>query len=95
MYIRVVRGQTQPGRADELAERWREFVLPRLQGAPGLVHAYFGVNREADTTVGVSVWDRPPDEAAMDRVVEEFRSRIGDLVPNPPTVEGYEVAVEA
>ena len=95
MHIRVIRGQTQPGRADELAEQWREFVLPRLQGAPGLVHAYFGVNREANMTVGVSVWERPPDEAAMDRMVEEFRSRVGDLVPGPPTVEGYEVAVEA
>ena len=94
MYIRVVRGKTRPGRADELAAQWREFVLPRLQQAPGLVHAYFGVDRGADTTVGVSVWERPPDEAAMNRVVEEFRSRVGELVPEPPTVEGYEVAVD-
>ncbi len=46
-------------------------------------------------TVGVSVWERPPDEAAMNRMVEEFRAGVGDLVPEPPTVEGYEVAVEA
>ena len=94
MYIRVVRGHTQPGRADELAERWREFVLPRLQGAPGLRHAYFGVNREANATVGVSVWESPPDEATMNRTVEEFRARVGDLVAGAPTVETYEVLVD-
>ena len=60
MHIRVVRGQSQPGRAREVAEQWREFVLPRLQAAPGLRHAYFGVDPEANMTVGVSVWESPP-----------------------------------
>ena len=94
MHIRVVRGQAQPGRAEEVAERWREFVLPRLQGAPGLRHAYFGVDREANITVGVSVWESPPDEAAMDRNVEEFRAHVGELVAGAPTVEQYEVVVD-
>lgn len=95
MHIRVVRGQAQPGRAEELAERWREFVLPRLQGAPGFRHVYFGIDREADTTVGVTVWESPPDEATMNRNVEEFRARVGDLVAGPPTAEQYEVVVDA
>ena len=30
----------------------------------------------------------------MNRVVEEFRLRVGDLVTGPPTVGGDEVAVE-
>ena len=94
MHIRVIRGQTQPGRAEELAARWREIVLPRLQQARGLRHAYFGVDREANRTVGVSLWETPPDEAAMNRTVEEFRARAGDLIAGAPTVEMYEVAVE-
>ena len=94
MHIRVVRGQTQPGQAEELARRWQEFVLPRLQSAPGLIHAYFGVNREANATVGVSVWESPPDEATMNRTVEEFRARVGDIVAGAPTVEGYEVVAD-
>ena len=77
-----------------MAERWREFVLPRLQAAPGLRHAYFGVDREADRTTGVSVWESPPDEAAMNRTVEEFRAHVGDLVAGAPTVEQYEVVVD-
>ena len=64
MYARVIRGQTQPGRAEELAERWRELVLPRLQAAPRLRDTHFGVDRGADRTIGVTVWENPPDEAA-------------------------------
>ena len=94
MHIRVVRGQAQPGRAREVAEQWREFVLPRLRAALGLRHAYFGVDPAADTTVGVSVWESSPDEAAMNRNVEEFRARVGELIAGPPTVEQYEVVVD-
>lgn len=91
MYMRVIRGQTQPGQAEELAKRWQEFVLPRLQGAPGLKHAYHGIDREANTTCGVTVWDSRPDEAMMNRNLEEFRARISDILAGPPQVEEYEV----
>ena len=30
----------------------------------------------------------------MNRNVEEFRARVGDLVTGPPTVEQYEVVVD-
>ena len=95
MYMRVVRGQTRPGQAEELSRRWREFVLPRLQGAPGFRHVHFGVDREADATIWVSVWESRPDEADMDRMLEEFRAQVGDLVAGAPTVEEYEVVVDA
>ncbi len=94
MHIRVIRGQTQPGQAEALSQQWQEFVLPRMQGAPGLRHAYFGINREANMTIGISLWESRPDEATLNPLVEEFRTHVGDLIAGQPTIEQYEVVVE-
>ncbi len=95
MYIRIVRGPTQPGQADALAQQWQQLVLPRMQQAPGLRQAYFAVNRETNMSVGVSVWESRPDEATLTPLVEEFRTQVGELITGQPTIEQYEVVVEA
>ncbi len=91
MYMRIIHGQTQPGQAEELARRWEEFVLPRLKDAPGLQHAYHGVDQAANTTCGVTVWDSRPDEEMMNRNLEDFRARVSDILAGPPQVEEYDV----
>ena len=95
MYVRIIRGQTQPGQADALAQQWQQFVLPRMQRASGLRQAYFAVNREANMSVGVSLWESRPDEATLNPLVEEFRAQAGELVAGQPTIEQYEVVVES
>lgn len=91
MYIRVVRAQTQPGQVEELAQRWKAFLGPRFGSLPGFRHAYFGANREANTTVAVSVWDQRPDPATLEPVVEEFRAHVTDISAGTPVFEEYEM----
>ncbi len=95
VYIRIIKGQTKPGQSDELARRWEGFIAGRLAGMPGFHHAHFGVDRAANTTAAVSVWDELPDEATTECLMGEFRSQIADIVSGPPTIENYEVLAEA
>ena len=93
MYIRLVRGQPQPGQLDELARRWKEHVGARFGSLPGFRHAYFVGDREVNRVVGISVWERHPG-AALDEVMTQFRQQAQDLVAGPPTIEDYEVLAE-
>ena len=94
MYVRIVRGQPQPGQADEAARRWREHLAPRLRSIPGFRAAYFIGDREANKVGGVSIWDDKPGEA-VDRSMREFRQQVQDITVGPPTMEDYEVLAEA
>jgi hypothetical protein len=66
-----------------------------MQQATGLRHAYFGINREANLSVGVSLWESRPDEATLNPLVEAFRTQAGELIAGQPTIEQYEVVVES
>jgi heme-degrading monooxygenase HmoA len=94
MYVRIVRGQPQPGQAEELARRWKEYVAPRLGSAPGFRHAYLAVERESNRIAGVSIWDAKPGEA-VDQAMREFRQQVQDITGGPPVIEDYEVLAEA
>jgi heme-degrading monooxygenase HmoA len=93
MYIRIVRGQPQPGQVDEVARRWKEHLGPRLGSIPGFRHAYFSGDREANRITTVSVWDDKPGEA-VDQAMREFRQRVQDISVGPPTIEDNEVLAE-
>jgi heme-degrading monooxygenase HmoA len=90
MHVRIVRAQTQPGQAEELARRWKEHIAPQLNGAAGFRTVHLAVDRAANRVVGVSVWDAKPD-AAMDQAVREFGQTIQDILTGPPVIEDYEV----
>jgi len=92
VYIRIIRGQAQPGQVEELARRWRDFFLPRREQA-GVRHAYFAGDRATNTTVAVSIWDERPD-AAMTAGWSDFLSEAADLSAGETTVEEYEVLAD-
>ncbi len=94
MYIRIIKGQTQPGQVDELAKRWRALIGPRLQEISGFRHAYFSGDRAKNTVAAVSVWDSRPDDAVMSRNIQDFLSQVADIVASQPVVEDYEVLEE-
>jgi len=94
MYLRIISGQVQPGKADELAARWKEYFGTRLPNVPGLLHTYFSVDRATDTIVSVSIWDREPEQARMQPLIDDFISQVSNLVSVPPQVAGYEVLAE-
>ena len=95
MYIRIVRAQTGPGQAEELATRWEGFIGARMRGMAGFRHAHFGADRAANTTVAISVWDDRPDAAALEPMVRAFREQVADLSAGAPVIEEYEVLAEA
>ena len=93
MYIRIVRGQPQPGQVDEVARRWKEHLGSRLGTIPGFRHAYFLGDREANRVAGISIWESKPG-AALDEAMGQFRQRVQDITAGPPTMEDYEVLAE-
>ena len=95
MYIRTIRGQPLPGQAEVFARRWQAFAPERLRQMPGFRHAYIAVDRERNAGVVVTLWDERPDAAATERMIQEFRPQIRDLVVGEPTIEEFEVLAEA
>jgi len=95
MYMRIVRAAPNEGQADELARRWEGFVLPQMRQQSGFRHAYFSIDRSANRTAVVSLWDTLPDEAGLAAMVEAFRAQVADIVSGPPEIVDYEVVIEA
>ncbi len=94
MYLRIIRGQVQPGQMDEFARRWQEFAGANLKSIPGFRHAYFAGNRDTNRVTGVTVWDTPPDPARAREAMQQMAERARDIIASPPEPEDYEVLVE-
>ncbi|HKG26526.1 MAG TPA: hypothetical protein VKB09_12820 [Thermomicrobiales bacterium] len=94
MYVRIVRGQPQPGQVEEAARRWQEHHASRLRGLPGFRAAYFIGDRVANTVGAVTIWDEKPG-VALDQAEREFRQRVQDITLGPPTIEVFEVLAVA
>jgi hypothetical protein len=93
MHLRIVRGSVKPGQLDAFVARWREGIGSQLPSVPGFQHGHFAGDREANTVVGVTLWETPPG-AAMDQRIQEFAAQAGNLLAGPPQIEDYEVLVE-
>lgn len=94
MYIRIVRGQPQPGQVEEVAKRWQEHLAPRLREIPGFRAGYLIGEPQGTAAIGVTIWDDKPGEA-LTQAMGEFRQRIQDIASGPPSIEDYEVLAEA
>ena len=92
--VRVVRAQTKPGQAEELARRWEAFFGTRSPRPAEFRGARLLIDVAGDRTMGVTDWDGDPDAAVVEATMREFGAKVADLVTGPPTVERYEVAAE-
>ena len=92
--VRVVRAQTKPGQAAELARRWDAFFGARSPRPPGFRGARLLVDAAGDRTMALTEWDGEPDAALVEATMREFGATVAELVAGPPAVERYEVAVE-
>jgi heme-degrading monooxygenase HmoA len=92
--MRVVRAQTKPGQAEELARRWEAYFGARSPRPPGLRGARLLVDAAGDRTMALTEWDGEPDAALVEATMREFGAKVAELVTGPATVERYEVAVE-
>jgi hypothetical protein len=73
MYLRTIRGSTQPSRADEFARDWEASLVLRIGQVLGRRRIYLGVDHATDTVLSVAVWDAPPDEVLLARSMQEFQ----------------------
>jgi heme-degrading monooxygenase HmoA len=94
MYIRIVRGQAQPGQVEELARRWQAFWGAQMPQVPGFRHAHFAAGREANAIVSISVWDSRPDHATMEPLMQQFQGQVTDVSAGPPAIEEYETLAD-
>jgi len=92
--VRVVRAQTRPGQAAELARRWTAFFGPRSPRPPGFRGARLLVDAAGDRTMALTEWDGEPDAEMVEATMREFGATVADLVTGPPMVERYEVATD-
>jgi heme-degrading monooxygenase HmoA len=91
MYIFAVRAKVQPGKAEEFAQKWKDFYGSLARDLPGFQQAYYAADRATDTTLAVWVWSARPDEAQLRQAMQEFSAQIRDLTAGPPSPEWYEV----
>jgi hypothetical protein len=92
--IRIIKGQTQPGKVDELAKRWKEFFGPLAKDNRELRHAYLAGDLDGNTALAVTVWEKRPDDATLEHITEQGRERVSDISAGPPTIDLYEVVAE-
>ena len=94
MYIRIVRGQSQPGQVEELARRWQAYWGSQMPNVPGFRHAHIVAGSEANTTIAISVWDQRPDQAIMEPLMQAFQAQLTDISAGPPVVKEYETLAD-
>lgn len=91
MWLFVVRGASQPGTADEFAQKWHDVYSVRFPEMPEFERAYFSAEHETNTWLAVAVWSARPDETRLRQAIQELGAQIGPLLAGPPSAEWLEV----
>jgi hypothetical protein len=65
MYLSIVRGKVQPGKAEEFAQKWKDFYGSRLREMPEFQQGYYAADRATDSELGGGAMER---EARRDTV---------------------------
>lgn len=94
MYLRIVRWQMLPGKADELERRWNAEFGSAIHQPGALQQLYMGSDPEKNTVAVVSLWESPPDVTQLDRWTDMFATQLADIISGVPTMENFEVMQE-
>lgn len=79
MYVYAVRGNVPHGKAEEFAQKWRDFYGPRAREMPEFQRTYFSADRATNTVLVVWLMSKKPDEAQERQALQECTSQISDL----------------
>jgi hypothetical protein len=97
MLLQIASFEEDGDALEEGVRHVREEVVPSIEGAEGLIAAYWAVDRENGGRVSVMVWEGPEAAAAaMPAVVASIKSRreaAGRTTPqaSPASTARYEV----
>lgn len=82
--------------AEVPADVVREHLLGTLKGVPGFGRAYFCLDRPSGRGLSVTVWETEEALRASERAIANLaRAAPGIRIPNPVSVETFEVVYEA
>jgi len=96
MHARVNRIEAPPEQIDEAARRFKETIVPMLQGLDGFRGCVTLADRSTGTNIAISYWE---SEEAMRASEEAVRQPRADAVAAAqataePIIERYEVMVQ-
>lgn len=95
MHIRTVSNQIKPGKIDDFASAWKQYILPRLEEIAGFKGAYLTCDRGNNKIFSVAFWDSKPDVSPSQHATQVARERLTEYTASPANFEVYEVIVEA
>ena len=96
MLLQIVSFEEDSAALEEGARHVREEVVPSIQGAEGLLAAYWAIDRQEGKRVSILVWRNAEAQAAMPSVVDAIKQRREDakrVTPqaSPTSVQRFEV----
>jgi hypothetical protein len=94
MLLFAVRGTTQPGTAEEFAQKWQNVYSVRFPKMAEFVRASFSADPEKNTWLALAFWRARPDETQLREAIEALGDQIGPLLAGPPSAEWLEVLQE-
>ncbi len=96
MFARLTRVNIKIHRIDEAIERYEKSVVPAIKAQKGFKGLYLLVDRQTGDGISFSLWDSEEDALANERnrVYQEQIAKFINFYAEPPTREGYEVAVQ-
>lgn len=100
MLLQIASFEEDSAALEEGARHVREEVVPSIQGAEGLVAAYWAIDRQNGKRVSIMLWQSPEAAgAAMPSVVDAIKRRredAGRATPqaSPTSVERFEVIAQ-
>ena len=97
MYLQLTKARYQRETLEDARAIIRDSVLPAATQQRGFRGAYWAVDRETGTGIGISLWDTRADAEALvaSGFYQEQVAKLGSLLVAPPEREVYEVAAEA
>jgi heme-degrading monooxygenase HmoA len=96
VYAQVSRVQLQQGKAEEWIALTRDSILPAAREEKGFVTAYLLVDREANTGIGISLWETEDDVVAVatSGFYQQQAAKAAPLLAGSPERQVYEVALQ-
>lgn len=97
MYASVATAQTQPGKADEFLDIWRNSIAPAAKKLPGFKGAYVLTNPDTGKGMSVALYETEADAKAA-QTSGKFQELVAmvasTIVAGSVVREVYEVSIQ-
>ena len=93
MFARVSEVTGAADRIDDGIAEYRNVVIPALKGMDGFNRAYLLVDRDAGTSLSITVWDSAEAMRASDEAADRLRAQVAGTMAAQAKASRYEIAV--